>query len=870
MKATSAARIFTLLLLILGLAACDKNRDTLMNRSYQNMVAHFNVYFNGQQKLEDTRLMLEKGHLDDFSKVIDVYPYGSDANRKSQSGQMDEVIKKASRVISERPISKWVDDAYLMMGQAYFFKGDYFAAIETFQFLNSQYKGTTISYEATLWIIKSYVLLGKEKEAEAIIGLLNNDPDFPPKLKASLHEVSAYVYIRVEKYKIATENMEKALPLAKGSYKKARYHYILGQLYAEQGNRTKAREHYKIVTKGSPPYEMAFNAKINLARNYDPANKAEVRSARRYLKSMLKDDKNTAYYAQVYYELGVIEQKEGNSELAIDYFKLSSQNNRANGDQKALVFLAMADIYFARPDYKNAQVYYDSAVYFLKPEFKDYERLKAKQEVLSELIKNLILIRREDSLLNVATLPAKEIENLIDKAIKEDERRKEEEAKKKDDKKAPNLNPIIPNNPFNPPVSSGSSFYFADPMQVARGYNEFVSRYGERPNVDNWQFSSIASRADFEEGDGGDEEDGDGNEKPDEGEKPPEMPKDSAGFARYQYQKDIPFTPEAKKSSKERIALAFLKVGEIYYEQLKDYPESEKAFQSFLTRFGDHAEVPKALFYMYKIRSAENQTDQANVFKARLVTEFPNSPYSKYLTQEKDPNEPEEQGIAPEIINAYKAAYESYKSGNYQAVIEAKKRFDKTSYGTLIQPKFDLLEALSYARIDSVATCIRLLESLVANYPTTAQGLEAQQILTAYKRKSSKTEIEEITSVQYAYNPANKHYFIMLMPERKTVSMNQIKARFSDFNKRQMPDGTFAVEELLVGERQFLIIKEFANADAANVYRKLVESDPDFIKSLAVPGAEFFVCDPKNLGLMVVNSDLEGFLKFTTTYYIQK
>ncbi|HCS21609.1 MAG TPA: hypothetical protein DIW47_13810 [Bacteroidetes bacterium] len=868
MKATSAARIFTLLLLIIGLAACDKNRDTFMNRSYQNMVAHFNVYFNGLQKLEDTRLSLEKAHVDDFTKVLDVYPYGSDANRKSQSGQMDEVIKKASRVIAERPISKWVDDAYLMMGKAYFFKGDYFAAIETFQFLNSQYKGSILSYEATLWIIKSYVLLGKAKDAEAIIGLLNNDPDFPPKLKASLHEVSAYVHIRVEKYKIAAENMEKALPLAKGSYKKARYHYILGQLYAEQGDRNKAREHYKIVTKGSPPYEMAFNAKINLARNYDPTNKSEVRSARKYLKSMLKDDKNATYFAQVYYELGLIEKKEGNLDLAIENFKLSSQHNRANSDQKALVFLAMADIYFSRPDYHNAQIYYDSAVYFLKPEFKDYERLKAKQEVLSELIKNLILIRREDSLLTLATLPMKEIDNLIDMAIKEEQRRKEE-AKKKDEKKGPVINPIVPNNPFNPPSGSGSSFYFADPMQVARGYNEFISRYGERPNVDNWQFNSIASKASFIEEEE-EEEEGDGNKEPDKVENKPETPKDSAGYARYLYIKDIPFTPEAKKSSKDRIASAYLKVGEIYFEQLKDYPEAEKAFKRFLTQFGDHAEVPKALFYMYKIRTAENQTDPANVFKARLITEYPNSAYSKYLTQEKDPNVPEEVGIDPKIIHAYKSAYEAYKAGNFLGVIEAKKSFDKTSYGTVIQPKFDLLEALSYARIDSVATCIHLLEALVANYPTTAQGLEAQQILEAYKRKSSATGVAEVTKVQYAYTPGNKHYFIMLMPERKTVSMNQLKARFSDFNKKQMADGTFAVEDLLVGDRQFLVVKEFASAEAADNYRKLVLSDSEFIKSLAAPGAEFFVCDPKNLGLMVVNSDLEGFLKFTKTYYIQK
>jgi len=81
---------------------------------------------------------------------------------------------------------------------------------------------------------------------------------------------------------------------------------------------------------------------------------------------------------------------------------------------------------------------------------------------------------------------------------------------------------------------------------------------------------------------------------------------------------------------------------------------------------------------------------------------------------------------------------------------------------------------------------------------------------------------------------------------------------------------SFSIEEMLVGERQLLVIKEFKDRESADKYMAIVKSDPKFIKSLAAPGAEFLVGDPKNLGLMIVNSDLEGFLKFTSTYYIQK
>lgn len=870
MKATFAARIFTLLLITLSLASCDKNRNTFLNRKYQNMVAHFNIYFNGQQKLEDARYSLEKAHVDDYTKVLDVYPYGTEENRKALAGQMDEVIKKASRIIAERPVSKWVDDAYFMMGQAYFLKADYFAAIETFQFLNSQYKGTKISYEATLWIIRCYVMLGKSKDAEAIIGLLNNDPKFPKKLKPQFYEVSAFVQIKESKYKIAAENMEKALPLAKGSYKKARYHYILAQLYDKSGNRTKAREHYRTVTKGTPPYEMAFNAKINLARNYDPANPNEVKSAKRYLKSMLRDDKNISYFSQIYYELGIIEKKEGDLVQAIEYFNLSNNNNKGNLDQKAKSFLEMADIYFNRPDYRNAQVYYDSAVYFIKPEFKDYEKLKAKQEVLSELIKNLILIHREDSLLKVAELPQKEIDQMVEDAIEAEKQRREEERLKEEERQQAGINPNIPSNPFQQPgAGGGTEFYFADPTQVARGYNDFVSRYGKRKNVDNWQFQEIAGRDITKlNPDGDDGEDG-GEETGDDGGNQPEYGTDSAGLVKQQYVKDIPFSPEAKKASLERIAQAYLNVGEIYYENLKDMKESEKAFSTFLTRFAKHKDTPKALYYMYKLNSDKKMEDEANKYKAKLITEYADSPYAQYLTQGAG-GESNQDGLDPEIKKQYQLAYSYYQQKNYGQLLGLKKQFDQKYFGSPIQPKFDLLEALTYGRMDSSERCIRMLKQLVNNYPTSAEALEAQKIINAYEKINAKEGLEEVTKVPYAFAPTNKHYFMMLLPEKKSVSMNQLKARFSDFNKRQVAGSTYAVEELLIGDRRFLVIKEFANREKAEEYKKLVESDAEFLKSLAAPGSEFLVADPKNLGLMVVNSDLEGFLKFTSTYYTNK
>lgn len=829
------------------------------------MVARYNVFFNGTLKLDEAKNTLQEGHTDDYTKILEVFPYGAEESRKGLAPQMDEVIKKASKVIADRPISKWVDDSYLLMGKAYFFKADYFAAIETFQYINSRYKGTRLSYEATVWIIKCYVMLGKEREAEAIIGLMNTDPEFPEKLKPFLHEASASVYIKEGKYKAAAEALEKALPFAKGSAKKARFHYILGQLYENLGERSKAREHYRLVTKGSPPYEMAFQAKINLARNYNRDDKSEIRAARKYMKSMLRDDKNTSYFPQIYYELGMIEKNENNLKQAIAYFILSNESNTNNPDQKAVSFLEIAGIYFAQPEYRLAQAYYDSAVYFLKPEHKDYQLLKAKQEVLSELIKNLILIQKEDSLLKVAELPKKEIDNLIDKAIKEEQERQEELKKKKEEQKnAPNLNPLIPANPFNqPPVQAPASrFYFSDPVLVARGFSDFTKRWGERQNVDNWQFSALAERQ-VNPDDPGDPNPPAGGTNP---EVPGEGPADSASLVRQQYLNSIPFSPEAKTSSLARIAEAYLKVGEIYYEQLKDLPEAEKNFTTFLSRFPKHTEVPKALFYLYKLYKEQGKTELADQYKAKLITGYPESPFTRYLTNDIK-QESQTEGMDPAIVKAYSDAYDDYKKGLYPQVIQRKTAFDKTYFGTPLQPKFDFLEGMAYARMDSAARSISVLEKLVVTYPTSMEAFEAQRIISAYKKNQGENALKEVTSTQYVFNPSGKHFFLMLLPERKRVSTSQLKARFSDFNKNSLPDMSLVVEELAVGERQFIVVKEFNDMAEAQSYLDIVVNNAEFMKSLAAPGAEFLVGDPKNLGLMVVNSDLKGYLQFYSTYY---
>ena len=74
------------------------------------MIAHYNIYFNAEQKLESCVSNLAKKHKDDFNRVIDVFPYGTEKESKSIKEPLEAAMKKSSKVIQNKPTSTWVAD----------------------------------------------------------------------------------------------------------------------------------------------------------------------------------------------------------------------------------------------------------------------------------------------------------------------------------------------------------------------------------------------------------------------------------------------------------------------------------------------------------------------------------------------------------------------------------------------------------------------------------------------------------------------------------------------------------------------------------------------------------------------------------------
>jgi TolA-binding protein len=81
--------------------------------------AYYNTFYNAERKFKEAR----KVHM----------KTGSDEPSRSANRKYDDAIKKASKVLTFHPKSKWVDDALLLIGKSFYYKGEYNKAERKFK-----------------------------------------------------------------------------------------------------------------------------------------------------------------------------------------------------------------------------------------------------------------------------------------------------------------------------------------------------------------------------------------------------------------------------------------------------------------------------------------------------------------------------------------------------------------------------------------------------------------------------------------------------------------------------------------------------------------------------------------------------------------
>lgn len=863
-------------ILLLGiLGACSTKKDTWVRRTYHTITSHYNAYYNGETALEEARKTIATGHIDDYTKILDVFPLGTEESVKAVSMQLERAHEKASIVIHKHSMVfndaekiKWVWHSYLMIGKSRFYAHNYGLAKQNFKYVVSKYPKENVKFDALLWIARIQVIQEDYEAARGNLGGLQNSmkrENVSQEVKTLFPLVYADLHLKQGNLAAALPYLQNAIKLQRKKENKARYYFIMGQIYQELKRFPEAIEAYQKVLKNNPIYEMDFNARINMAKCYDGHDKNSKNIVNQLLK-MVKDEKNKEYLDQIYYALAEVELKNKNVNKAIEYLELSVEKSTVNNLQKAMSSLKLADIYFQKPNYLKAQSYYDSTVIFLPSTYPEYDNLKERKDILTQLVFNLLIIEREDSLQNLANMSPATRNAFINKLIKDEIKREQQKAQEERERQE-SLQFLEENRRTNQSVTQGKveKFYFYNPQTLSFGFTEFRRKWGERKLADFWR---ISAKQTIEFGD--EEAFSEAEKEKNDSLKKIQSNKRSPAY----YLKDIPLTDALMDSSNRRIAQALYNVGFIYKEKLLNQDKSLEAFESLLKRFPKTKNTPAAYYFLHQIyESKENVTD-AKYYKKTLIAEYPETDYAKIL---KDPDY--YKNFMKETERAHKTyakAYRFYNMKDYKKCLQyANQVITEFPSEKELGAKGDLLKALIVGKAKDTAKFLVALNHVVQEYPMTeASKLSADIIakLTVTKKQTAKesTPKEQPKKLSiFSYEPETTHMFIVIV-DRKKIPSRDVQLELSKHNDKFFASQKLTSSAIPLDKNLIMIgVSNFKNAHEAEVYFKTTKRNAALSQKLSLTNGNYFVISQANYTKLYKTKKVEAYKNFHKSNYFK-
>ncbi|MGE5425377.1 MAG: tetratricopeptide repeat protein [Syntrophothermus sp.] len=879
--------IFLFLTVSILLTSCSTKKNTFTRRVYHNLTAHYNVYWNGMDNMRSGVKDFHATVKDNYATVLPVYNFGDKGSASKANAFADVAIKKATKTIQKhsmyfnrREYNNWVDDAYMLMAKGYFYKQDYGMARRFFEFIIKSFNDNDIKYEAMLWQAMANIQLKDYTRAESMLDMVQNmikQGKAPARYEDLLSQFYAQYFIIRENYPAAMEYLQRALELDPPKRIKTRIEFIMGQIYQKQGDCPGASNMYRLVLKRNPQFDMEFNARINLAQCTD-LNSVNREYIVKKLKKMLKDDKNKDFLDQVYYALARVSLNTGDTAAGVDYLKQSVSASVQNNYQKAISALEVADIFFLKKNYTDAQAYYDSTMQFLPKDFKNYKEISEKTATLNDLVLNLQTIQREDSLQRLASMTDEERSKIINgiiTKIKEEEAKKQKEEQEKRENEAfarldQGMGKGTGSGPGSPPGGNTGAWYFYNPNSMASGFSTFVKKWGRRKLEDLWFLSNKVMLSTNSEEVAENEEPGDS------------ISTDTTGKAKVAkvtnnkdpkfYLQDIPNSPEKIKTSNNLMIQSYYNLGFIYSDRLKDYPNSIASFEALNERFPGNRYHAASLYELYQIYALLDNQPKANEFRTAILTSYPETDFAKLLV---NPDYYKEiQSRQKEVNVLYEDTYNAFQNQQYYMVINnadiARVKYAKD---TAMMPRFEYLKALSLGKIEVVDSLVTAMQSIVKKYPNSEIKPMAQQVLDMIGKQQNPAVVQTpqdtlgnvavAESKIYKYDPRSIHFYVLIL-DNNQINVEAIKVKISDFNSKYYDLLNLQVSSLLLeGSLEMITVNNFESAAKAVEYFIGIHENKYVFTKIENSGAfNDFVISAENYPVFYKNKNVEQYLQF--------
>lgn len=862
------------------LAGCSAEKNTGASRFYNSLISKYNIWFNGNEAYKAGVKKVRESHRDDYSDLLPVFEYSAPESARAASSDMERAVQKASKVIAlhsitarpeeksrrnesdrsgefnnRREFNEWVDDSYLLMGKAQFYLKNFMAARSSLSFAISITTDQDLVSEAGIWMARIQAEEGNFGEAARLLQGISEPESLTRSLKAMYYSTQADIALRQKRYTDAVASLTSATEYAGDNGTKVRLTYLLAQVCRAAGDNNLSTVYFRQVMRMNPPYDLEFNAGINLAGVTDISH-GDTQDLLKSLRKMLRDSRNKDYLDQIYFALGELEQRMGNTDEALKLWSQAAAASTVNTRQRARSYLALAGHYYQQPDYLKSWQYYDSASYLIDNRFPGYDLISRRTSDLKEYAGFHTVVVTEDSLRRVASMSAAERDALIAGLIKSAEQEMTGQGTG-DGGDRYNMGQYYENEQRSrTAISAEGGWYFYNQSALTFGRTEFRRRWGDRRLEDNWRRANKARSA-FAPG------------TQHEGEAQNENG-DSAGVApertREYYLRNLPLTDSLLTVSVKRSAEALLGEGKILASRLNDTLSAATSLEEASSTGTDESIRAEALFELYRLLRISDPA-RADRRRAELLLQYPGSEYALILSDPDYANRHLE--IAARATRSYEAAYQAFTGERYAETqvlcAEAVRLYPEDE----LLPRFMLLDAMASGALEGELVYKAKLDSLIAKYPATPEGKRAAEITDFLKKEKPEIRIAEDTRIAeeiYRTDTVQPHY-VIIVASNPRANMNQIVFDIINYNLDNHAESNYRTEGAAIDAGYLLItVGPFETAAMANSWTKTFNPGQN-IREAATAGLKILIISRDNLQKFREDKNFDRYAIFHSKVY---
>lgn len=842
---TSTYKYFFFLGLFGFLAACSTKKNNFVNRNYHAVTTEYNVLYNGNIALDKGVNELKTTYTDNFWEVLPVERMQATeeemgpTDKKNPSFERAETkatkaIQKHSMNIGGSEKNPQIDEAHLLLGQARYYDNRFVPALEAFNYILYKYPTSDKIGQAKVWRAKTNIRLENEAIAlKNLKDLLEGTTELDDQVQADANAIMAEAYLKTDYPDSAITVLKTAVKYTKLKEEKARYRFIIGQLYDKLEEPDSAYAYFQQVIdmKRKSPRRYVIQSHAMQAGQFDYKSGDTLAFMEKY-RDLLEDRENRPFLDVLNYQVGLFYDKQDIDDKAITYYNKSLRQESQDNYLRASGYRNIGEIYFEDAVYAKAGMYYDSTMTYLDKRSREYKRFKKKRDNLADVIKYEAIAKTNDSILYVTSLPqdgkVTYYEDYIVKLKERDEAERERleiEARKQKNMSGSSspqgaLNNINQSGAFNQgksstslgafkkgeggisgsqrvparnnPSSAGGKFYFYTTSTVSYGKLEFKKRWGDRPLADNWRWASEIRNASVL----GDDD----------------MPVDSLAVAiAGNREEDARYTPEfyidqlptsqtvLDSLAKER-NFAYYQLGIIYKEKFKEYQRAVDKLEALLQNSPEERLILPSKYNLYKIYQIVDPA-KAEIYKQQILDEYPDSRYAEII---RNPSLAADNSQSPEAI--YASLFKKYEEGDLRKASVLVNEYIDRYTGEEIVSKFELLKARILGRLQGVSGYKRALNFVALTYPNSEEGKEAETLI--------KTNVPYLERQGFG-RPADSWKIVFEFDDPNDERIKPLKEKIQQYIKDALNNNVTLTQDIYTNTKDFLVVHGFHSDLAA-------------------------------------------------------